>query len=340
LFHTGQLDYEGTSRYLEEGQHPHVIEDYSIYNPESLYLYGGSSVYSCYLNLKEKVGDKLGAEIEEAYKNIPATSDLDATWWPTQITNLSVVPILSSPAILALRNAFIRHLREGMASLIQTNRSYINSSLSNVPNIETVVIDVVVPELEPNKVAGVYTINGNLVFHFPEGDQTVELFDVSIHDGANSQTYIPRLGILSGKEKNFAYVPDSEITLLTITSPDTRESVIVPVPPVQRLVEQQMMLISNLKEKIKFSTNIEKVEKVEKLEKAVLRLKFLQFLVKIYLAIPEKFGFKRTFDVTIRFKSIDSKITKFLTTTGGGRRRKTRKYQKKRSKVPRTRHNR
>lgn len=247
------------------------------FHPGRLYLYGGSAMNAYYLSAKQNDGDpsfqKEYADIERAYTDIriPPTSDIDATWWPlaTPITQNGklVVPVIQSPLFEGIANAYKERLTFHMnmfAELFKPTLLFILGTQGTITvNITT----------RRNDYVGVWTIKGMFLVQTPTGLLTLDLLDVSIHDGASSQITYPNTK-LNIKEKNITHIP----TVKQLKIQEGEMTFFIPVPAFWTFIEQQIFLIKNYVQMIWDNKSQGKITN-EKIYKAYVRLLFCNYLL-------------------------------------------------------------
>lgn len=282
---TAPLLTEGYTRLLPrvERHEPFAMEDLCWFDPNHIVLYGGAAMNAFYLSAKQNDGNpahqtayaEIAAKMREI--NVPPTSDIDATWWPvvhpfiynTNTSNVRfnklMLPTIHSPIFDGISDAYQQHLKRNLGIFVERFGDKILTLLELKDG--TITVDVT---WGSNTYVGVFTIKGNLIIN----GVNVNLLDVSIHDGANSQN--PFQNKLNLKEKNIAYVSDvRKIQIGTHT---------IQVPSIQHFTEQQMFAIQNIvtgfwKQKERHKDLEMDSKNRSKIEKCHLRLLFSKYLM-------------------------------------------------------------
>ena len=208
------------------------------YHPDDITIVGGMALalYDDAISHIKK-DRKLGSLEEFLTKN---TSDIDMVWWPrifdSEPSRPREIITINSPAI----KERVLQFKQSLQSFFQ-NREYVSFIMQLIPDVKSLQISVIQKNVI---IAGV----SHILIYFDVTYQdntsiTLEMCDISIHDGGSSQiTMGPQGAMLSPMENDPIYVSDmfQQINRIKI------RKIEVHVPILLKLIDQQLLAFSNV----------------------------------------------------------------------------------------------
>ena len=227
-------------------KHDTLSQRYMLgYHPDDLTIVGGMA-FSLYDHAIRDMKDIVTTRKLESLKTYLSknTSDIDMVWWPRILDNnqrgAREIITVNSPAIKEHAEQFRSRLQ-----IVFQNPQYIESILKHIPDATSLMVEV---SQRSTVIAGVIHIHIHFYITYEKNTTiTLEIADISIHDGGSSQIVPGPMGsILMPMETDPMHVTQMLFQIKTL---HLSRRIKVNVPIMLKLIDQQLLAFSNGLEK-------------------------------------------------------------------------------------------